>query len=431
MIKRLPFFVNNSKRFAEYKVEIKEESVEEEYSEESWTKLILVFSGKVGDNWYELKALDTAFVSYWDTELTAILKDIAIPLGDFSKYEWEAISTPIVNYWVEEQKGSVTNQLKKGKRSFSRPAYDPLQGIITEIMIAKYSVLQETSILKFLKDKRGGFEGDFIENILKPLQTYVAIESVVASKIKEGEKVKKIIDLVILSCRQGGICEDILDPNFKDDTAFLSRDERRELNSLFKLFDNLEKEINSNTKYSDMEKRIRVSDFFETQQGKRLNLLNSRRVRGGTLSFKKKEKRKRERVGEITEMLGEILLSWRFESKDVEKGLQYYQDLYEKEAYQRFTREREWQKSINTYQEKMNAYKTIQIGKWEESSLSFLGILLGLVVGVVFGVLSFVDSCHWFWGILSFIGSIVFIVLLVKCKYFRKKLSEISSWFLD
>ncbi len=432
---RLPFFVNNIDTFKGYKVVTEE--VEKEYigSKDKYTATVTTLVGISGTEEYEIFSIHTDRMTFWDAKQTEILKQITEPLNDFESYRWEDIKKPLVDYWLNKQELSETRQKKQGAKTVRKPggnyALWSFGILMSFVLLAKMAILDDDRILDELEKEMEGFEADFTKLVLEPLKTFSEIKRIRDTESDHGQIPKKIVDVITAEGRnRSGLFQDILNPDFQAESKFLDRQEARELNSLFGLYDRIKEEIESDKKLNDIEKKSKVLEFWETPQGKRLNELNSRISHGGGLKFEEKEHLKHERILEISSDLEEVLRSWNLEDKYVRVGLQYYQDLYEKEVYSRYEKEKTFRQMIERSQAKLEDEKAILTGIWDDSSLNFIGILVGIAIGFGLSIASFADSYQWLWGIGSAVGSFFIFTLLFKWNVTKRPLLKLSRWVL-
>jgi hypothetical protein len=202
----------------------------------------------------------------------------------------------------------------------------------------------------------------------------------------------------------------------------LSQDEESELKALWNIYSEKENVINVNKKISKMEKRIRFEEFFKSPQGVLLNELNSRRVYGGGLSFEEKEKRKRVRMRQIAEMIGDILVLWGFNYEETMKGVDYYHYLYEKKLLDRCEREKRFREVISKSRSEMESINQALNGNWDSNSLTLFGVIISIGISVGFGITSLVTVNKVKVGLGSGIISVILSVILIKMRLVRKNL---------
>ncbi len=369
---------------------------------------------------------DSGLDDVWGGVSQRILLSLKVPFNDVRDFRWPELKKPIVDYWVSKQEAEIAEQKKRNARTIYTPAGDytlwSMARFITNVLITKSELLDKKVLLDYLeKAPTRAFEHEFTKLVLTPIAYRAKIENVIAANKQDDEKVKEVIDLVIAPrLTSSGSYERILDPEYKDDTPFLGSDEERELKALWGIYEEVEKSINENKRLSKIEKQIKRSEFWDSYQGRRLNQLNAGRVRGGGLTGEEKEKRKRASIKEIREDIEIILESWGFAPDVVDRGLDYFQLLYEKAVAERWESEKHFRDVIARAKAEEGLYKEILKGSWDSNSLTLFGVIISIAISVSFGVASLVPSNKALWGIGVMIISVIILIFLVKWMLLRK-----------
>lgn len=373
---------------------------------------------------------------HWDAEQTKILKKMAKPLNDFKSYSLEESVRPLVNYWDGIRRKSVAAQKRKGITNPWKPAGNytltTFEVFISNIMIAKFLCLKDVSILDLLDYGKDTFEKDIYHSILEPLDVYVRLNEIIESESDMKVATEKIVDEIIgISKKHRFSGYNLLDPYYPSNRGFITKEETRELNSLFGLYEKLEDRLKGDKRLNKIERRLKLIEFWDSPQGKRLNDLNSLRVHGGNMTFEEREQAKRDQLQKNMDFIRHILESWEIPEKYIKQGLQYYQDLYEEAVYERYVSEANHKDSIDSSRKQLEEYGEIFKGIWNGDHLNFIGILLGLAIGFALAFAPLFKSYQWLWGIGIFSASSLFFVALFKCKFTKKILSKISKWVLE
>lgn len=431
----LPLLINNKDRFIEYRVETKD--IKEKYlgSESKYDATTTTLLGIAGNKKaLPLKQIHTGMMSSWDERQTKILHDITEDLNDFGNYKWKEIKKPLMVYWEEKREQHREKQLRQGRKNPSKLGGDSTLWrwgqFMSSVIIAKYSILEDDSILEE-SNEGDTFEKDFDDLVIGPVRLFAKIKGLQETDEDKRLKTIKIVDEIIQFSRHlGGLYEDLLDPMYKSKEGFLSREERRQLRALYSIYEGVKKEIETDSKLDDIEKNVKIVEFWESYQGKNLLFLQSKMVYGGSMSFEEKEEAKSLRAEEICRDLEKVLMSWNIDWKNIQAGLEHYQKNYEEEVYKRQEAENNYQEMVSSSKSRLDEYGKILRGIWDGDHLNFIGIMIGIVIsfGLTFGTMASNDQ--WLWGIGSAALSAVVLIALFKWMPSRKLLSKFSRWVL-
>ena len=422
----LNFLINRESQFEKYFVStktLKRKSYGEKYEFEV---VVLTLGGVRKKDKYKLFDIDSGKDDFnWGGALRDMLLMSKDAIEDFKSYRWEEIKKPVVDYWIRKQQVEIEDQKKRNAKTIWTPAGDYTLSIVAEFMsrvlLAKYITLRDRSILDVLKKENIGIERDFDKSALNPLKTYMDIEDIVNSKQNESDTSAKIVEY-LASSNLSNFGERILDPDYDDDTPMLTHEEEIELGALWKIYSEEEKRIKENVRLSEIEKRIQMQEFYRSPQGKRLNDLNAGRVRGGKLSFEKKEEKKRIKKERIVEALENLLTSWGIDYQNTKKGIEYYEYLYQKELAKRWEQEKHFNLVLSKSKKEIEAVSEALEGSWNSNNLTLFGVILSIGLSVSFGLSSLVPSYKVIVGLLGGIISIGICILIIKNKFIRKKI---------
>lgn len=380
--------------------------------------------------------IDSAKDDLWGGALGRILLDLKVLLNDSKNYEWREIKKPITSYWQSKQETAINKQKKQKAKTLWTPMGDytlwKLAEFLTYVLDTKYELLKDDSLFSdFGRKGSSGFEKDFSELVLTPIQSKAEISSIASSRKPIDRQAKEVIDVLTKSKMSFlGPYEDIVDPEFEDYAPFLSNDEERELKALWKIHEEEKQEMEDSKKLSEAERRLKETEFWESPQGKRLNELNSRRVHGGTLTFGERERRKRQRVKEVNKEIENLLFSWEFDYETARQALDYFQYLFEKGANRRWQQEKELREMVDRAKAELGYVKEILQGNWDSNSLTLLGVIIGISASVGFGLASLAPCYKAILGIGGAVVAFIVLSLLLKWTFSRKIILKLMNRIL-
>ncbi len=432
----LQLFIKQSK-YTSYRVDVVEKKEKYVGSEETYDATIATLWGisKLGGE-DAIFRINSGKLPNWDDEQTEILRTIAKYLNDFSSYLLEESIEPLVQYWNAIRRKSIAVQKRKGVKNPWVPGGNftlmSFEIFISHTMIAKFLHLKDISVLDFLDNGKDAFEKDIYRSILEPLDVYVRLDEIIESESDKKIATEKIIkEIIEVSKKHMFVRDSLLDPHFASTSRFITETETRELNSLFTLYEKLENKTQRDKKLDKIEKKLKLIEFWDSPQGKRLDHLNSLRVYGGDMTFEQREEAKRDQLQRYMDLIENILESWKIQDKYIIWGLQYYQDLYEESVYNRYVSDIEHKDYIDSSRKQIKEYGDILRGIWDSDHLNFIGILLGLVIGLAVEFASQFESYKWLWGIGMLLFSGIVLIGLFKWKVTRRWLSKLSKWVLE
>jgi len=429
----LPLLHNWEKDFEGFSVELKTRK-KKIYKDRVESYLVLTTYGLKGGKKHKISYLDSGIDNTWGGVFDNILKRLQPLLDDQESCKWSEVKKVITDYWHKKQESAIKEQKRKKAKTIYTPAGDytlwQICEHLTYTLALKYNFLKKDSMLISLKKKqKRDFDNSLTRLVLMPISEKRKIFKTISSNKTSIEKSKNIIDIICDSkVHTTGIYEDIANPEYKDTTKLLSRAEQRELGALWRLYEDDKAKIEAKTSLSDVEQKLESKIFWESPQGKRLNKLNSRRVRGGSLSFEQKEKKIRKRANEISESLFNLLASWELGYEAVLKGLDQYQVRFEFATMERWKREREFRKTLDRGKLQLEYLKEIMEGKWDSDSVNLFGVLVGVSLAVGTGLASIVPCYKLAFGITGSVGSVLLYVLLSKWMFSRKLIIRFMRW---
>jgi len=397
--------------------------------------LTLTTYGIKGARKYIACRLDSGIDNLWGIAFDNILRKIEPLLANTTSYKWKEIKNVILDYYHGKQKIAIKEQKRRKAKTIYTPAGDftlwQICMFLSYSLDLKYKFLKNDSLFTNLRRKKiEGFDRSISQLILQPIFEKKLISKVISTNASDESKAKKIVNIIVDSkLNTTGLYEDVTSPEYKDPAKFLSRGEERELNALWQLYEIDKKRIEEST-LSSVEKRLEGLTFWESPQGKRLNGLNRRRVRGGTLTFEKKEIKKRKRAREISEDLFSLLSSWGLEHGAVIKGLDHYQVKFEFAVMERWKKEKEFRQIIGRGKLQLEYLKEIIEGKWDSDSVTLFGVIVGVSFAIGIGVYSVVPCHKMIFGIGSSFVAIMLYILLSKFMWTRKIIIRLMRWTL-
>lgn len=431
----LPFLYNWSKDLDSFSVELatREKKI---YKGKKEHYLTLTTYGIKGGKKFKIYDLDSGIDNIWGGVFDNILRKLQPLLNDPASYKWKDIKDAVLDYWHSKQKASIREQKRQKAKTIYTPAGDftlwQVCKFLTYSLDLKYKFLKNKSLFSDLKKKKlKEFDVSFSRQVLQPIFEKNLISEIINSKSTDDDKAIEIVNIVVDSkIPTVGLFEDVVNPEYEDPAKLLSSEEERELNALWQLYEADEKRIKESGSLSDVEKRLEGSAFWESPQGKRLNLLNRRRVRGGTLTFEAKEIKKRKRTKEISEDLFNLLSSWGLEYGAITKGINHYQVKFEFATMERWKKEKEFRQMMDKGRLQLEYLKEIVGGKWDSDSVNLFGVIVGVSLAVGLGVYSLVSQYKLILGVGSAIASIAIYVLLHKSMCARRIIIRLMRWTL-
>lgn len=431
----LPFLYNWDKKFDSFSVNLATRE-KEIYKGKKEHYLTLTTYGIKGNKKFKVYDLDSGIDNLWGGVFDNILKELQPLLNDSTSYKWKEIKNVILDYWHSKQKAATSEQKRQKVKTIYTPAGDftlwQVCKFLSYSLDLKYKFLKDDSLFVDLKKKKlKEFDKSFSGHVLQPIFEKKLIREIVSSNNNDEDKTKKIVDIVVDSkIHTFGIYEDVSNPEYEDPAKFLSTEEERELSALWQLYEADKKRIEESTALSSAEKRLEGIAFWESPQGKLLNALNRRRVHGGTLTFEKKEIKKRERTREISKGLFNLLSSWGLEYGAVLKGLDHYQVKFEFSTMERWKKEKEFRQIMDKGKLQLEYLRDVVEGKWDSDSITLFGVIMGIALAVGFGLYSLVTCYKWAVGIVGAIASIIVYIMLSKCSWSRKTIIRLVKWSL-
>lgn len=431
----LPFLENWEKDLDSFSVNlaIREKEI---YKGKKERYLTLTTYGSKSGKKYKVCDLDSGIDNLWGGVFDDILKKLQPLLNDSTSYKWKDIKNVVLDYWHSKQKASIKEQKRQKVKTIYTPAGDftlwQVCKFLTYSLELKYKFLKNKSLFADLKKRKlKEFDMSFSRQVLQPIFEKNLISEIISSKSTDENRAIEIANIVIDSkIPTVGLFEDVVNPEYEDPAKLLSSEEERELNALWQLYEADEKRIKESGSLSDVERRLERSAFWESPQGKRLNLLNRRRVRGGTLTFEEKEIKKRKRTKEISEDLFNLLSSWGLEYGAITKGINYYQVKFEFATMERWKKEKEFRQMMDKGRLQLEYLKEIVEGKWDSDSVNLFGVIVGVSLAVGLGVYSLVSQYKLILGVGSAIASIAIYVLLHKSMCARRIIIKLMRWTL-
>lgn len=431
----LPFLHNWGKDIDSFSVELATRE-KEIYKGKKERYLTLTTYGLKGDKKFKVCDLDSGIDNLWGGVFDNILEKLHPLLNDATSYKWKDIKSVVLDYWHSKQETSIREQKRQKRKTIYTPAGDftlwRVCSFLSYSLDLKYKFLKNDSLFADLKKKKlKDFDKSFSRLVLQPIFEKKLILEVVDSNKSGEDKAKEMVDIIVNSkIHTAGPYEDVTNPEYKDPAKLLSSEEQRELNALWQLYEADKKRTEESISLSKIEKRLEGLAFWESPQGKRLNGLNRRRVHGGTLTFEKKEEKKRKRAKEISGGLFNLLSSWGLEYKAVLRGLDHYQVKFEFATMERWKKEKEFRQIMDKGKLQLEYLREVVEGKWDSDSITLFGVIIGIALGVGFGSYSLVPSYKLAVGVGGAIASIIIYVMLSKYSWTRKKIIRLIKWSL-
>ncbi len=431
----LPFLHNWGKDLDSFSVELatREKVV---YRDKKELYLTLTTYGIKGNEKYKVCDLDSGIDNLWGGVFDSILKKLQPFLNDTTTYKWKEVKNVILDYWHSKQKAAISEQKRKKVKTIYTPAGDftlwQICNFLSYSLDLKYKFLKNNSLfIDLKKEKLSDFDKSFSRLVLQPISEKKLISEVINSKTSDESKAKEIVNIIVDSkIHTTGLFEDIANPEYEDPAKLLSNDEQRELDALWQLYEADKKRIEESTLLSSTEKRLEGHAFWESPQGERLNGLNGRRMHGGTLTFEKKEEKRRKRAKEISGGLFNLLSSWGLEYDSVLKGLDHYQVKFEFATMERWKKENEFRQIMDKGKLQLEYLREAVEGKWDSDSITLFGVIIGIALAVGFGLYSLVPHYKLVAGVGGAIASIIIYLSLSKYSWSRKKIIRLVKWSL-
>lgn len=431
----LPFLDNWEKDIDSFSVNlaIREKEI---YKGKKERYLTLTTYGSKGGKKYKVCDLDSGIDNLWGGVFDDILKKLQPLLNDSTSYKWKDIKNVVLDYWHSKQKASIREQKKQKAKTIYTPAGDftlwQVCKFLTYSLELKYKFLKNKSLFADLKKRKlKEFDMSFSRQVLLPIFEKNLISEVISSKSTDENKSREIVNIIVDSkIPTVGLFEDVANPEYEDPAKLLSSEEERELDALWQLYEVDKKRIEESTSLSSAEKRLEGLAFWESPQGKRLNGLNRRRVHGGTLTFEKKEEKRRKRAKEISSGLFNLLSSWGLEYEAILKGLDHYQVKFEFATMERWKKEKEFRQIMDKGKLQLEYLREVVEGKWDSDSITLFGVVIGIALAVGFGLYSLASSYKLAVGVVGAIASIIAYVMLSKYSWTRKKIIRLVKWSL-
>lgn len=431
----LPFLYDWNKDFESFSVELstREKVV---YRDKKELYLTLTTYGVKGDKKYKVCDLDSGIDNLWGGVFDSILKKLQPFLNDTTTYKWKEIKNVILDYWHGKQKEAISEQKRKKVKTIYTPAGDftlwQVCKFLTYSLELKYKFLKHKSLFVDLnKKKLKEFDMSFSRQVLQPIFEKNLISEIISSKSTDENKAREIVNIIVDSkIPTVGLFEDVANPEYEDPAKLLSNEEERELGALWQLYEVDKKRIEESTSLSSAEKRLEGLAFWESPQGKRLNGLNRRRVHGGTLTFEKKEEKRRKRAKEISSGLFNLLSSWGLEYEAILKGLDHYQVKFEFATMERWKKEREFRQMMDRGKLQLEYLKEVVVGKWDSDSITLFGVIISIALAVGFGLYALVPYYKLIVGLSGAVASVIIYMTLSKYSWSRKKIIKLVKWSL-
>lgn len=428
-------YENRGGTLEDYKIEYRKEEHTDQIGpvENKWTAHVYEIQEKRNGKWLVVSSIDTSKVDFWGGALEGILQKIHEPLSDKSDYKWAGVKQPIVDFWHKKQEADKQRDIAAGGKGQWTSMGDGTLWILMHFVATAYGIKWELLYQIPNDEEQGINSADAFE---KEMPVMAFDEVIARNKLKqisedpnlsEIEKAEAAILFILEHSRKLPYSSRnyLLDPQYDDETPLLSPNESRELFALFKIYDEVEKDIDSKIDISKEEKNLQKYDFWETQTGKRLNYLNNRRVHGATLSFAKQEEKKMQIANKISDLLLFLLGSWGLSAKEAQRK---FMELYVKERWQREQRKNQFKDLISRGRQRDQILRNILAGRWDSDSLSFFGIVVGIFLGIFLGIYSLLNPNINFWTrvIISLVASLLSIKLIsILMEVYRK---EILMW---
>lgn len=361
-----------------------------------WTAHVYTVSEKRGHQWRQVDQIDTSKHDIWGGALQSILQEIFDPLNDKEHYRWDEIKKPIIDYWHSKQESDRQQDIAAGGKGQWTSMGDytlwRLMSFIASIFGIKWELLQQIPTASEQGfDSEDAFEKEMAVMAFDEVVVRNKFQEITQSHLDERSKAETAVIFLIEHSKKLPYSSRsyLLDPQYDDNVPLLSEEEDMELMALFQIYEEVERSIDSRAGVSKEEKRLLKYDFWETETGKRLNQLNSRRVHGGSLSFNKQEEKKLEVAKNISKLFLFLFGSWGFSVKDTQRK---YMELYVRERWKREQRETSMRSVITKGKKQTEILRDILGGRWDSDSLSFFGIIVGIFVGIFFGIFSLLSS---------------------------------------
>jgi hypothetical protein len=384
-----------------------------------------------------VEAINIGYSDTWGGAMDLILKEILPALADKTQYRWDEIKKPIIDFWSQRNaQWQAADKAAGGPGTWTLESDFSLRRLmdfVAATLGSKYELLNDVpSDYEAAKKKAPSFEQSITMMAFNEVIARDEIKKIMNLPGDEKQKARSIVDYIVKYVRathRSGM--DLLDPDYRDVASLLAREEKAELDGLFALYEKIEKEIEAK-KISNDEKILEKNDFWETDTGKRLNALNSRRVQGGTMAFKDREEKKREVAHRISlRSIVPLLLSWGISWPAAQEGQKEYFALYTAAEWEREQREIEGRKMVKKGAERIESIRDAIRGGWDSNSLTFFGVIIGVAISALLGSIALLlQSLGLFPAILAGIAftSLLMAALLKAIKKYRK---QIILWSRD